>query len=113
MAATARASTATVRRAVRERSFMWTPQWIAGTRGSFYAVWESPSSGTDSRNTASRVSIQDFSIADRTVLLERVDAVTMVWDSAAHQWLLQNGNRRGCCISIRKTFARNRKSRMK
>ena len=48
----------------------------------------------DSRNTASRVSIQDFSIADRTVLLERVDAVTMVWDSAAHQWLLQNGTRR-------------------
>jgi len=48
----------------------------------------------DTRNVASRVSIQDFNVADRTELLARVDAVTMVWDSSQHQWLLQNGTRR-------------------
>ncbi len=48
----------------------------------------------DTRNLASRVSIQDFDVADRTVLLTRVDASTMVWDSTQQQWLLQNGTRR-------------------
>jgi lipopolysaccharide export system permease protein len=48
----------------------------------------------DTRNVASRVSIQDFDVADRTVLLTRVDAVSMVWDSTQQQWLLQNGTRR-------------------
>lgn len=48
----------------------------------------------DTRNIASRVSIQDFSIADPTVMVERVDAVTMVWDTTASQWVLQNGTRR-------------------
>ncbi len=48
----------------------------------------------DSRNIASRVSIQDFSIADPTVMVERVDAVTMVWDSTSAQWMLNNGTRR-------------------
>lgn len=48
----------------------------------------------DSHNIASRVSIQDFDIADHTVLLTRVDATTMVWDSSQHHWMLQNGTRR-------------------
>ncbi|MCC6396790.1 MAG: LptF/LptG family permease [Bacteroidetes bacterium] len=48
----------------------------------------------DTRNIASRVSIQDFSIMDPTTMVERVDAVTMVWDSASHQWMLNNGTRR-------------------
>jgi lipopolysaccharide export system permease protein len=48
----------------------------------------------DSRNIASRVSIQDFSIVDRTVLVTRVDASTMVWDTTQHSWVLQNGTRR-------------------
>jgi len=48
----------------------------------------------DSRNIASRVSIQDFSVMDPTVMVERVDAVTMVWDSTSHQWMLNNGTRR-------------------
>lgn len=48
----------------------------------------------DTRNVASRVSIQDFNVADRTRLLMRMDAVTMAWDSVQHQWLLQNGTRR-------------------
>jgi lipopolysaccharide export system permease protein len=48
----------------------------------------------DSRNIASRVSIQDFDVADHTVLLTRVDAMTMVWDTSQHQWSLQNGTRR-------------------
>ena len=48
----------------------------------------------DSRNIASRISIQDFDVADRTVLVTRVDATTMVWDSSQHHWVLQNGTRR-------------------
>jgi lipopolysaccharide export system permease protein len=48
----------------------------------------------DTRNIGSRVSIQDFSIADLTVMVERVDAVTMVWDSSSNQWMLNNGTRR-------------------
>jgi len=48
----------------------------------------------DTKDIASRVSIQDFSIADPTVMVERVDAVTMVWDSTTHQWMLNNGTRR-------------------
>lgn len=48
----------------------------------------------DTRNIASRVSIQDFSIANLTEMVGRVDAVSMVWDSTAHSWILQNGTRR-------------------
>jgi lipopolysaccharide export system permease protein len=48
----------------------------------------------DIRNIASRVSIQDFDVADRTILLTRVDAMTMVWDTTQHHWTLQNGTRR-------------------
>jgi lipopolysaccharide export system permease protein len=48
----------------------------------------------DSRNVASRVSIQDFSPQDPTVMVERVDAVTMTWDTTARAWILANGVRR-------------------
>ena len=48
----------------------------------------------DSKNTATRVSIQDFSSADPTVMAERVDANSMVWDTTARRWILYNGIRR-------------------
>jgi len=48
----------------------------------------------DSRDLASRVSIQDFSVVDPTIMVSRLDAVTMVWDSTARHWVLQNGTRR-------------------
>jgi lipopolysaccharide export system permease protein len=44
----------------------------------------------DSRNVASRVSIQDFDQLDRTVLTGRIDAVSMTWDTTARIWVLQN-----------------------
>jgi lipopolysaccharide export system permease protein len=48
----------------------------------------------DSRNVASRVSIQDFKPDDPTVMVERVDAITMLWDSTSHGWILRAGTRR-------------------
>jgi lipopolysaccharide export system permease protein len=48
----------------------------------------------DTRNLASRVSIQDFNTADPTVMLERVDAATMTWDTSASRWVLHDGIRR-------------------
>ena len=48
----------------------------------------------DSRNVASRVSIQDFDPLDLTILTGRVDAVTMSWDTTALAWILTNGVRR-------------------
>lgn len=48
----------------------------------------------DTREVASRVSIQDFSPDDPTRLVARVDAQTMEWDSAGHQWILREGVRR-------------------
>jgi lipopolysaccharide export system permease protein len=48
----------------------------------------------DSRNIATRVSIQDFDPMDHTVLIERVDATTMTWDSTGRGWILQDGTRR-------------------
>ncbi len=48
----------------------------------------------DSRETASRVSIQDFDPHDPTIMVERVDAVSMAWDSTAREWILNNGTRR-------------------
>jgi lipopolysaccharide export system permease protein len=40
------------------------------------------------------VSIQDFSDTDRTVLVGRVDAMSMVWDTTARAWVLKQGTRR-------------------
>ncbi len=48
----------------------------------------------DTQETASRVSVQDFSDTNYTVLVARVDAQTMVWDSTSRQWILHNGVRR-------------------
>jgi lipopolysaccharide export system permease protein len=48
----------------------------------------------DARNIASRVSVQDFSPLDQTRMVERVDAITMYWDSTARAWILTNGVRR-------------------
>ncbi|MCK5571634.1 MAG: LPS export ABC transporter permease LptG [Bacteroidetes bacterium] len=48
----------------------------------------------DSRNLASRISIQDFSSDDPTVMVERVDAITMTWDETARRWVLHQGVRR-------------------
>lgn len=48
----------------------------------------------DSRNLASRVSIQDFSAADRTVMTARLDAVSMTWDETARTWMLHDGVQR-------------------
>jgi len=48
----------------------------------------------DARNLASRVSIQDFSPENPTIMLSRVDAVSMTWDSTAQRWMLHQGTRR-------------------
>jgi lipopolysaccharide export system permease protein len=48
----------------------------------------------DSRNVASRVSMQDFSPLDHTKMVERVDAITMQWDTTARTWIFTNGIRR-------------------
>ena len=48
----------------------------------------------DTRNIATRVSIQDFSPADPTVMTERMDAVSMAWDSSSRSWTLSNGTHR-------------------
>lgn len=48
----------------------------------------------DARGAASRVSIQDFSVADPTIMIDRMDATSMIWDSTEHRWYLQNGTRR-------------------
>ena len=48
----------------------------------------------ETRNTALRVSIQDFSPEDPTVLVERVDALSMTWDPTARLWILAHGTHR-------------------
>ena len=48
----------------------------------------------ESRNTASRVSIQDFDSADPTVMTQRVDALSMTWDPTSRFWILASGTRR-------------------
>ncbi|MGA9119304.1 MAG: LPS export ABC transporter permease LptG [Bacteroidota bacterium] len=48
----------------------------------------------DSRNVATRISIQDFDAADPTRMIERTDALSMAWDSSAHCWVLSNVTRR-------------------
>jgi lipopolysaccharide export system permease protein len=45
----------------------------------------------DSRGTASRISIQDFSSADPTMMTERIDATTVAWDTPARRWILRDG----------------------
>ena len=44
----------------------------------------------DTRNLATRVSIQDFSPNDPTVVVGRIDAVSMEWDTTARRWILHD-----------------------
>jgi lipopolysaccharide export system permease protein len=48
----------------------------------------------DTRDFASRISIQDFDPLDHTIMVERIDAVSMSWDSTARLWILANGVKR-------------------
>lgn len=43
---------------------------------------------------ASRVSINDFSESDLTVMTGRIDALSITWDSTSQQWILRNGYQR-------------------
>jgi lipopolysaccharide export system permease protein len=48
----------------------------------------------EQREAASRVSIQDFSDTNFTILVARVDAQSMEWDSTGQRWMLRSGVRR-------------------
>lgn len=48
----------------------------------------------DTREIGSRVSIQDFSDTNFTMLVARVDAQSMEWDSTGRRWMLRSGARR-------------------
>lgn len=48
----------------------------------------------EKRQTASRVSIQDFTDTNLTVMKARTDAASIVWDSTSQQWILNSGIRR-------------------
>jgi lipopolysaccharide export system permease protein len=48
----------------------------------------------EKRQTATRVSIQDFGEPNLTTIVVRVDAVSISWDSTSRQWILNSGIRR-------------------
>jgi lipopolysaccharide export system permease protein len=48
----------------------------------------------NTRNVATRVSIQDFSDTNLTMVTRRIDAASMSWDTTARQWILHKGIRR-------------------
>ncbi len=48
----------------------------------------------DRRNVATRISIQDFSDTNLTMIVGRIDATSMSWDTTARQWILHKGIRR-------------------
>lgn len=48
----------------------------------------------DARKVATRVSIQDFSDTNLTIMKSRIDAASMTWDSTARRWILGKGVRR-------------------
>lgn len=48
----------------------------------------------EARQTASRVSIQDYDDTNLTAIAERVDAISITWDSTSRQWISRNGIRR-------------------
>jgi lipopolysaccharide export system permease protein len=81
-----------------ERSYL-NKNTVSGSGANIY-VQDSPtrilSMGyfDDQRDVASRVSIQDFSDTNFTMLVARVDAQSMEWDTTSHQWLMRNGVRR-------------------
>ncbi len=47
-----------------------------------------------SRNQASRVSIEQFKKNDLTDMISRIDAARLVYDSVSHAWIAHNGVRR-------------------
>lgn len=48
----------------------------------------------DTREVASRISIQDFSDTNLTMLVARIDAQTMEWDTTQRRWMLRHGTKR-------------------
>ena len=58
----------------------------------------------DQREIASRVSIQDFSDTNFTMLVARVDAQSMEWDSTGQRWMLRNGVQRWFGIGNKEQF---------
>ncbi|MGA9117416.1 MAG: LPS export ABC transporter permease LptG [Bacteroidota bacterium] len=56
----------------------------------------------DQSMSASRISIQDFDAADRTILRARADAASMSWDTVARRWILKDG--------VRRTFRNDRET---
>ncbi len=48
----------------------------------------------DGKGLATRVSVQDFSDMNLTIMTGRMDAVTMQWDSISRGWILQNVTQR-------------------
>ncbi len=54
----------------------------------------------DEDNIAHRVSLQDFSDTNSTVVVERLDAPVMIWEASSRSWFLRNG--------IRRVFTENR-----
>lgn len=48
----------------------------------------------NSQNQALRVSIQEFDVSDPTVMISRVDAVKMTYDTTSRKWIAENGVKR-------------------
>jgi lipopolysaccharide export system permease protein len=48
----------------------------------------------NSRNQAIRVSIEEFAKDDPTRIISRIDAQNMIYDTAAHLWVANNGTQR-------------------
>ena len=53
----------------------------------------------NTQNQAHRVSIQEFDIANPTVMISRVDANTMTYDSTTRNWVVEYGAKRFFSIS--------------
>jgi len=48
----------------------------------------------ETQKTASRVSILDFSDTNLTVMVSRIDAASITWDTTSRQWIIKNGIQR-------------------
>lgn len=48
----------------------------------------------NSQNQAHRVGIQEFDIADPTIMISRIDAAKMTYDTTSGNWVAENGVRR-------------------
>ena len=47
-----------------------------------------------SKNTANRISIQDFNVNDLKRMTARIDAISLVYDSLKNLWIAKNGTKR-------------------